>query len=226
MSLISLPGVSAVFSGSDTVLMSVATADVPPESLVYGKTVAINDPIVYNAPVTGDGVGSGTVSVDTLGVPTITGSYGTYPVLFSFDGGAEETKIVSHKNYSTVEALFSLPSQDSEGYSTFTPSATSRLLYVDSDEPNDTTAGPSGSSSDYYVLSTLPTPSDWESPGAVNGYATIAGAEADRRDGEDDWVLIRRGKTYTPAARVNLTKDGKSATERSMFIAWGTGARP
>ncbi len=209
---------------SGVVSMSVATADVPPESLVYGKTVAINDTISYNSSINGLGLGSGTVTVDTLGVPTVTGSYGAYPLPFSFNGGAEETKLVEHKKDTTIEATFS-QNLDSEGYQNRVFSATSRLLYV-SAAGNDTTAGPSGDSSDFYFVSTIPNVDAPQAPGAVNTYATFAAAYADMREGEDDKILFNRGDSWSPTARLNIGINGKSATERHSIMAYGTGARP
>jgi len=44
------------------------------------------------------------------------------------------------------------------------------------------------------------------------------------RDGSDDWVLARKGKSF--AETVYLNKTGQSATARIVYTSYGAGARP
>ena len=62
--------------GSATAYLSTIT--VPPESLVYGLAIEVGDPIVYDTAVTSDAGDAGALSIDTEGVPTISGPYGMY----------------------------------------------------------------------------------------------------------------------------------------------------
>ena len=202
-----------------------AAAGTTPESLLYGRTVVNGDSLSVASPANRDGGGTGTVSVDTLGVPTVTGSYGTYAVNFSFKGAASETEYVAHGDIGAVEALFTTFTRDAEGYTVITPEATSRLLYVDNTEPNDTTAGPDADSANWYTLSTLPTPDDWENPGAVNAYQTIAGALAAMRADSADWIILKAGQTHDVSAAVYL-QGGSSNTARSCLTRYGAGTRP
>ena len=63
-------------AGSATAYLSTIT--VPPESLLYGLVIEVGDPIVYDIAVVSDAGGAGALSIDTEGVPLISGPYGMY----------------------------------------------------------------------------------------------------------------------------------------------------
>ena len=59
----------------------ISEIDVPPESLVYGLAIEVGDPIDYNLSAVSDSSDVGSVVIDSLGVPAITGPYGMYEVI-------------------------------------------------------------------------------------------------------------------------------------------------
>lgn len=230
MGLVSIPGVSTVYNPPNTVLMSVANADVPPDSLVYNRTVAIGDTLSWTITASRDGGGSGIVSVDGEGVPTITPDpgndrpYGTYAIIFSFKGGASETNYYAWGDTADIEALFTATTKDANGYTVYSPNAANRLLYVDTTLGNDSTQGPSGNNSDWYTGASPPA-GGWKTPSSVNAYATIAAATAAWSNG--DWLLLKRGETFVYNAQLSVP-GGNSNTDRTHLIAYGsgTGNRP
>ena len=68
------------YAPAGTLTVHLTTLDVPPESLVYGLSIEVGDPIEYAVSVTSDAGDAGSVSLDTEGVPTITGPYGMYEI--------------------------------------------------------------------------------------------------------------------------------------------------
>ncbi len=213
------------------VALSVAAADVPPESLVYGDaTVAINDVIAYTPATIKDGGGTGMVSVDTLGVPTVTDSgdsatiYGNHAVNYSFKAGVV-TRFVVDGNIASIEALFTITTKDADGYSVLAPSATARLIYVDPNAADDTSWGIGGAGTTHYTMSTLPNPNNWENPGAVNTFKTPQAARLAVGSEDGDWVLFKRGEVFTTPTSL-FCKSGVSMTLPTVYRAYGTGARP
>jgi hypothetical protein len=118
-----------------------------------------------------------------------------------------------------LAAKFSFPPQDANGWSILTPSADSRLIYV-STSGNDATARS-------YTKASAEVGADAFNPsGAILAYATIDAALAQARAGYPDYVLLKRGDTWTRTAAINL-KAGRSANERSVLGYYGnTSARP
>ncbi|MBL4754774.1 MAG: hypothetical protein JKY52_14415 [Flavobacteriales bacterium] len=109
---------------------------------------------------------------------------------------------------------FNLPPQDAQGWSILTPSATSRIMYV-SNTGNDGTATIYNSSS--FV--------DYRNPTSENSYLTIAAAEAQLRDGFDDYVLLNRDDTFALTSTFNFL-DGTSIAKRMVLSSYGSGANP
>lgn len=119
----------------------------------------------------------------------------------------------------SLTAKFSMPAQDAAGWSILTPSADSRLIYV-SANGDDTTA-------QTYLPSSAQVGADPYNPsGAILPYATIDAALAQARAGYPDYILLKRGDTWTRTAAFSL-KAGRSATERAVLGYYGSdSARP
>ena len=197
------------------------SSTVDPKCIVQHKTISAGDYITYrHLDCIKDGGGAGSFRLNTDGIPEITGGYGTYGCTFKFNGGEDEVEYVGHGDYADLLALFTIQPQDADGWTIFTPEADSRLLFVDNTEPNDTTAGPSANSSDYYTLSTLPNVGDWQDPGAVNAYQTIEGARADARDNQADWILLLEDQTHLVTTTFR-PRAGNSNTKRARVGAYG-----
>lgn len=110
--------------------------------------------------------------------------------------------------------LFQL-SKDANGWSIHTPSATSRILYV-SATGNDTLA--STNNAGVYGVNSF---ADWKNPTNEIAFATFTAAYAFCRTGEDDFILFKRGDTFSLAARTDPVK-GKSTTERHVIGDYGS----
>lgn len=109
--------------------------------------------------------------------------------------------------------------KDSNGWTIFTPSSDSRIMYVTADG-NDSTAT-------VYTNSNHP---DWSNPqnpsGTINTFATYAAAYANARDGYPDWILFKRGDTFTQTIGDRI-HNGRSVTEPFLVGAYGSsGASP
>lgn len=104
---------------------------------------------------------------------------------------------------------FNLPPQDANGWSVLTPSADSRMIYVSDSLGNDANNGLSEAAPK----------------------KTIAAGMALTRSGYPDWVLLRKGDTWTiplqnvphqpPAVDM---KSGRSLTERMVLTSYGNHA--
>lgn len=66
-------------AGTATAYLS--TVNVPPESLVYGLAIEIGDPIQYNVVAISDTGDTGAITIDSEGVPTISGASGMYEIV-------------------------------------------------------------------------------------------------------------------------------------------------
>jgi len=91
----------------------------------------------------------------------------------------------------------------SVGWTELLPSADSRLIYVSSSAGDDTNDGLSES-----------TP-----------LRTIAAARTRVRNGFPDWVLLKRGDTFTEG-RLQWDRGGRSPSEKLVLTAYGSGPRP
>jgi hypothetical protein len=94
--------------------------------------------------------------------------------------------------------------RDTAGWTVLEPSADSRLVYVSDSMGSD---GNSGLSPDQPVK-------------------TIARAESLLRDGRPDWMLLKRGDTWTNQSLGTWGKRGRSESERMVITSYGDGPRP
>lgn len=107
------------------------------------------------------------------------------------------------------------------GWSQFTPSADSRLIYVSDVSGNDATA-------QFYLPSSPEIGADPFLPvGPILPWKTLAAAKAQLRVGFPDWLLFKRGETWTSQRFGVVTLSGRSATEPLLIGAFGAcGERP
>ena len=97
----------------------------------------------------------------------------------------------------------------SPGWTEFTPSADTRIIYVSSSEGSDVNDG----LSEEAPVQTL-----------VAGYSLL-------RDGFPDWLLLKKGDTWdlesiSGSAGQQWDKSGRSPSEPMLVSSYGTGARP
>ena len=103
--------------------------------------------------------------------------------------------------------------RDANGWTTFTPSPDTRIIYVSSSAGNDATAI-------WYAPTNGVTGADPFNPtGAILPYATIAAAAVVSRNGYPDWVLLKRGDEFFEKLQ---SRNGRSAAERSLYGAYGS----
>lgn len=94
--------------------------------------------------------------------------------------------------------------QNPDGWTVFTPSTDTRQVYVSDSAGNDANSG-----------------LDPASP-----VKTLAKATSLLRDGQPDWLLLKRGDTWTNQNLGDWTKSGRSAEEPMLISAYGEGPRP
>lgn len=103
--------------------------------------------------------------------------------------------------------------QDAEGWTIFTPSSDTRVMYV-SATGNNTTGT-------VYTSANHP---DWTHPqspsGTINSFASFAAAYANVRQGYPDWVLFKRGDTFYD--QLVVMKSGRSVSEPLFVGAYGS----
>ena len=126
--------------------------------------------------------------------------------------------IWAHTKEAVIRAKFTTLIQDAFGWTIFAPSADSRLIYVDSTLGNDGTAAT-------YLLSTLPA-GTWRQPVGIAPYATLEAATGQMRSGFPDYLLLKRGESFTLTTAQWQPEGGRSATERSFVTGYGLGPRP
>jgi mucin-2 len=101
-------------------------------------------------------------------------------------------------------ASYTLP-LDSNGWTVFTPSSDTHIIYVSDSTGNDST-GVVGDS--------------------THPYKTLAKGMSLLRGGYPDWLLLKKGDTWTNQSLSNINMSGRSATEPMLFSSYGTGAQP
>ncbi len=108
---------------------------------------------------------------------------------------------------------------DRRGWTVVRPAADSRLIYVSSSVGNDARAR-------VYAPGDPTVGRDPTRPvGPLRPFKTIGAAMEKARDGEPDWVLLKRGDTWRNAHIA--VRSGRSKTEPSVVCAWGAApARP
>ena len=109
-------------------------------------------------------------------------------------------------NSNEASAVFTAShvSQDPGGWTTVTPSADSRLIYVSSSTGNDSTGNGS----------------------QAKPYASIDKAVTMIRTGYPDWILLKCGDVFHGQFGTLSAGGGRSADEPMVFTSYGTGARP
>ena len=105
-------------------------------------------------------------------------------------------------NLAQAQTASGLP-VDANGWTIFTPSPDTRIIYVSNSSGSDS-AGVVG---------------DVNHP-----YKTIAKGLSLLRQGYPDWLLLKKGDTWIESNQ--LKKSGRSATEPMLISSYGTGARP
>ncbi|AJQ92502.1 DUF5011 domain-containing protein [Gynuella sunshinyii] len=159
--------------------------------------------------------------IDTKSEVTTTAA-GHYNVTYSVTDSSNNTVTVSRtvtvvdesENY-YVDWIdnFSLPEQDSNGWSILTPSKDSQIMYVSAD-------GNDKSAETYAPDDALIGDDVFNPVGAIQPYATIEAALSKMRSGSPDYVLLKRGDTWEEPT-VKITTYGHSADERAVFGAYG-----
>ena len=104
--------------------------------------------------------------------------------------------------------------KDAAGWTIFTPSSDTRIMYVSATGDNAT--------GQIYTSANHP---DWANPlapsGAISAYATFAAAAANIRTGYPDWVLFKRGDTFYDQV-TEFFKSGRSASEPIHIGSYGS----
>jgi hypothetical protein len=111
------------------------------------------------------------------------------------------------------EANFNFPPQDAQGWSILTPTSDSRLIYVSNS--GDDSTGQIYSPSDSVIGSDPKNPT-----GSVQAFGTIDAALTNMRSGSPDWVLLRKGDTWSSGTI--KAKSGLSLSERSVITSYGS----
>jgi len=91
-----------------------------------------------------------------------------------------------------------------DGWTTFTPSVDSQIIYVSDSQGSDTNNG---------LSETAP-------------LKTLLAAKNKLRNGKPDWILLKRGDIWNNQAFGTLNVSGRSMQEPIYFGAYGTGDRP
>jgi len=102
--------------------------------------------------------------------------------------------------------------------SSYAPSATARIIYVDSTLGNDGTGAPTN-------LAAQPDP--FIPDGNELPYQSISAASSQLRSGEGDWILFKRGESFAGSLGLAASTDGSSAVLPTLIGYYGsTGDRP
>lgn len=110
---------------------------------------------------------------------------------------------------------------DADGWTIFTPSSDSRLIYVSASQGNDATAQ-FYSTSDTEVNGNPFTPST-----SIQAYQTLSAAFSQVRNGHADWVLLKDDDTFTTPSIPLLNLNGRSKSEPILISSYGnSGSRP
>ena len=103
--------------------------------------------------------------------------------------------------------------RDAEGWTIFTPSPDSRILYI-SNDGND-------GSGQYYLPSDPEIGLDPFNPvGPIEAYATYAAAYTQTREGYPDWILVRRGDTFYETIGSQI-RNGRDEDEPFLIASYG-----
>ncbi len=102
--------------------------------------------------------------------------------------------------------------EDDSGWTVFTPSADTRIVYV-SDDGNDDTA-------ETYTRASVALGPDPRHPaGTVKAFKTFAAAYEQTREGHPDWILLKRGDTFYGSI---AARNGRSEHEPFLVASYGS----
>jgi hypothetical protein len=105
----------------------------------------------------------------------------------------------------------------SSGWTTFTPSSDTRIVYVSA-------TGNDGACTYYAPNSPLVGSDPFHPVGNVLPCRTVGGAQGLIRNGYPDWILLKKGDSWSDS--IGWSYSGRSGTEPILLGAYGTGARP
>lgn len=218
-------------NGIATKRVPILTNTIDPKCIVYHRTPQVGDVITYNPGDCSrliDGTTT-TFSLDSSGVPTITGvvgdfgfEWGVYSCTVSLNG-VEETAYVHHTEDGPLKANFTFGSQDANGWTDITPPTGARLVYVDPAAANNTSWGVGEAGTTNYVMGTSEPAGGWKTPTSVNAFKDIPAAYGQLRDGFADYLLLYDTGTHVPTSQLNFNrKGGASASARMIVTSYGT----
>jgi len=102
------------------------------------------------------------------------------------------------------------------GWTQFTPSPDSRLIYVSAQSGNDVTAA-------FYTSASPEIGANPFNPaGLVNAYSSINAAKAQLRAGFPDWILFKKGDVWVNQSFGSLLLYGRNANEPLLIGSYGT----
>jgi Ca2+-binding RTX toxin-like protein len=140
---------------------------------------------------------------------TLTVSDGTHTANIALEGDYSLANFTAYSDGQGGTSVIDPPTYvgtglDANGWTTFTPSADTRIIYVSSSAGSDSNSGLSQSSP----------------------VATIDRALSLVRDGSADWVLLKAGDTWVNQEFGYIDFSGRSATEPILISSYGAGDRP
>ena len=108
-----------------------------------------------------------------------------------------------------------VPGTPSFTWASFTPASGARIMYVSSTSGDD-------NSGQFYLAGDAEIGADPFNPvGPVNAFATVDVALSLARDGQADWILLKRGDTFTRSNTIRI-KSGISPSAMSLLGAYGS----
>ncbi len=143
--------------------------------------------------------GSVNIAVSIQDTATAAFTNGVHPSSITFSETSGGTTLATRLVSLNVQA-----GQQSSGWTQFSPSSDTRIVYVSSSTGNDANDGYSQN-----------TPK-----------RTLAAARATMRNGYPDWMLLKCGDMWNEDFGSGFGLSGRSATERMLVSSYGTGARP
>lgn len=102
--------------------------------------------------------------------------------------------------------------QDSQGWTQFTPSANTRLIYVSSSDGNDATG-------EYYSSSQIKDP--FHPTENIKPFKTLAAATEQSRHNYPDWILLQKGDTWQESFG-SWQKGGVSPQQPFLIASYGS----
>ena len=104
------------------------------------------------------------------------------------------------------------PYKNDAGWTVFTPSSDTRILYVSSEQGSDST-GEAYRASDPEIGQSPHQPS-----GPIKAFKTFAAAFKQTREGHPDWILLKRGDTFYTSVAV---RNGRSESQPFLLGSYG-----